>query len=104
MQIEIIRGEQVPMFLQKGAQFIDLRDKEDYDRKHIKNAISMPYDTFEDNYKKLNKTKTYVLYCERGGSSMLGARKMQQAGYHVYSLSGGFMALDNEKMIDSRWL
>lgn len=89
MQIQFIRSEEIKKYLSKGAQFIDLRDREDYEKKHIKNAISIPYEQLEQELYRLQKNRTYVLYCERGSTSMLAAKKMMQKGYQVLSLSGG---------------
>lgn len=97
MDIQFINPEEVNTYLSRGATFIDLRDREDYEAKHIKNAIWIPYDAFEDRFRKLPKGRTYVLYCERGSSSMLAARKMAREGYRVKSLSGGFAALSQMK-------
>ena len=102
MQIQLIRASEVEGYLDRGAQFIDLRDRQDYETKHIRKAISMPYETFERAHRVLDKKKTYVLYCERGSTSMLAARKMMEEGYQVASLSGGIKAFfRNEKNVDS---
>lgn len=97
MQIDFIRPDEVNAYLQKGAQFIDLRDREDYDKKHIKNALSIPYDSMEESYKSLSKDKIYIFYCERGATSILAVRKLSKMGYKVKSLSGGFVALSRMK-------
>lgn len=97
MQIELIRPDEVDQYLQQGAQFIDLRDREDYEKNHIKNALSIPFDVLEEKYKNLSKAKTYVLYCERGASSLLATRKLLKMGYKVKSLNGGYVALSQMK-------
>lgn len=97
MQIEFIKPSEVNDYLRQGARFIDLRDSADYAKKHIKDAISIPYEQFEERYRSLSKNRTYVLYCERGASSMLAAKKMIRAGYRVLSLSGGIMAFSSDK-------
>lgn len=93
MDIDFIRPDQVNEYLQKGAEFIDLREREEYEQKHIKNALSIPYDMLEERHPMLSKNKMYVLYCERGASSMLAVKKLSKLGYQVKSLSGGFAAV-----------
>lgn len=92
MRIQFIKPGEIDVYLSRGAQFIDLRDAEEYREKHIKGAISMPYEQFEMQYKGLPKSRTYVLYCDRGATSMLAVKKMLAEGYEAWSLSGGMEA------------
>ena len=54
------------LFDNKSAIFIDARDVEDYDSGHIKNAVNIPYDSYEEYSEiidKLNIESIYVIYC-----------------------------------------
>lgn len=97
MQIEFVKAGEVNEYLDKGARFIDLRETKEYEKRHIKGAVSIPFDDFENQYQSLPKSKIYVLYCERGASSMLAAKKMLKMGYQVKSLSGGYAAIAHMK-------
>jgi len=68
---------------------IDIRDKEDYEKGHIPYAINIPFDDFEKKSINLSKNKKYILYCERGASSLLLARRMDREGFDALSVSGG---------------
>lgn len=92
MQMQFIMPGEINDYLRRGAQFIDLREPEEYREKHIRGALSIPYEELESRYAGLPKNKKYVLYCERGATSMLASRKMMAAGYDVCSLSGGMAA------------
>ena len=54
------------LFDDKSAVFIDARDAEDYEAGHIENAISIPFDYYED-YEEvmdgLNDAGIYIIYC-----------------------------------------
>ena len=54
------------LFDDKSAVFIDARDAEDYEAGHIENAISIPFDYYED-YEQvmdgLNDAGIYIIYC-----------------------------------------
>lgn len=93
MQIEFIMPGEVEKWRRRGAVFVDLREVEEYREYHIKGAVSMPYEEFENHMHRLSRNREYVLYCDRGATSMLAARKMMSAGYRVRSLSGGMEAL-----------
>lgn len=72
-----------------NVEIIDLRESEDYREQHIKSAVSMPFNIFKAEFRKLSKNKKYVLYCERGATSIIAASLMIKAGYTCYSLAGG---------------
>lgn len=71
---------------------IDIRDKEQFQEKHVKNAISIPLENIEHGYFWLSPQKEVIVYCERGGSSVIAARILQQKGYKVKMLVGGIQA------------
>lgn len=71
---------------------IDLRDKQEYEEYHVENAVNIEYDDFMeiDNYDRvIDKNKSILLYCDRGGRSIYAARKLGMYGYRVKSLAGG---------------
>ena len=48
------------------ALFIDARDMEDFQNGHIKNAINIPYDNYEEYEEiidELDDTAIYIIYC-----------------------------------------
>lgn len=71
---------------------IDLRDKQEYEEYHVRNAINIEYDEFMDidDYDRIiDKNKYIILYCDRGGRSIYAAKKLGVFGYNVKSLAGG---------------
>lgn len=73
-------------------EVIDLREREDYKRGHIRGAKNIPFDEFmkiNDYSKILTGRKTVIVYCVRGGSSIYAAYRLKDKGYHVKSLIGG---------------
>jgi rhodanese-related sulfurtransferase/uncharacterized membrane protein YphA (DoxX/SURF4 family) len=61
------------LFNKKLATFIDARDSEDYNLGHIKNALNIPYDYYEDYEETINTlddTSTYVIYCSGAECSL----------------------------------
>ena len=68
---------------------VDLRDETDYKKMHVKNAININYEKFFDHLEKLDKSKTIVLYCERGSLSLIVAKKLSEMGYRVKTVIGG---------------
>ena len=54
------------LYDEKSAKFIDARDIEDYNAGHMKNAIHIAYDYYEDYediINSLDPTSLYIIYC-----------------------------------------
>jgi len=74
---------------------LDVRTAEEFNSGHIKNAVNIDY--FLDNFKaeldKLDKDKTYLIYCMSGSRSGRALQVMKKIGFrHVYNLEGGIIA------------
>lgn len=77
---------------------LDIRDKYEYNLNHIKNAINIPYNyllTIPENYLKLSIT--YYIYCDNGYKSREVCLFLNELGYKVIDLVGGF-----KKYIDGK--
>lgn len=93
MRVEFVGVHEIKKYQdQKHVTFIDLRDAKEYQKRHIRGAISMPYELFLTRYMTLPRNGVYILYCERGATSILAAAAMLNAGYRVRSLAGGINA------------
>src|ERR1039458_2968592 len=77
-----------------NAQLIDVRTPGEYAEGHLKNArnIDINAGDFEDQLKKLDKSRTVFVYCLSGGRSATAAQKMGEMGFaEVYNMDGGIM-------------
>ncbi len=79
------------------AVFIDARDNAEYREGHIKGAISIPYDKFEQDYPKdeklLSLGKKIITYCHGTGCglSVDVAKDLMKLGYtNVYVMTEGW--------------
>lgn len=76
-----------------GVKVIDIRDAFKYDIGHISNSANIPYDKLLGNYSGyLNKSDVYYIYCQKGITSKRCAKILNEFGYHVYSIAGGYDA------------
>lgn len=79
---------------QKNTVLIDLRTSEEITKKgKIKGATQLDFlgKDAEDQIKKLDKSKTYLIYCAGGGRSGDCALLMEKEGFkHVVNLEKGF--------------
>lgn len=77
-----------------GTNFIaiDTRQTHGFDSEHIPTAINLPHREMTiESTSHLDKTKTYVCYCDGIGcnASTKGALKMAKLGFKVKELIGG---------------
>ncbi|SCX79179.1 rhodanese-like domain-containing protein [Alkaliphilus peptidifermentans] len=70
---------------------LDVRDKKDYDKGHIKDAIAIPYKNLRGQLDELDYRNTYLIYCNTGKDSAKASKIMAESGYpRVFSLVGGY--------------
>lgn len=77
-----------------SAQIIDVRTEEEYNEAHISGAQLIDVEDpprFMDGLEKLDKNKSYYLYCRSGNRADLAFMVMEFNGFkNVYCLEGGF--------------
>lgn len=78
---------------------VDLRSREDYEKKHISGAVWQDWEHIVEELPALladfetthGTLPTHiVLYCDSGHISLITARDLAVRGYSVMSLNGGF--------------
>lgn len=77
-----------------NAVILDVRTQEEVDEGKIPNALHIDIykgQGFIDEVDKLDKTKTYFVYCRSGARSAQACAVMNQLGFEkTYNLLGGF--------------
>ncbi len=79
---------------------IDVRTAEEYQSGHLKGAklIDFRGSDFVDKINKLDKKRTYLLYCRSGNRSGQAMAIFKQNGFtRVYNQQGGIIELNNRK-------
>ncbi len=74
------------------AWVIDVRSREDFAEVHVEGARNIPYEELSIYQKYLPKDKLYILYCDRGSSSLMAAKELSRNGFRAVSLVGGIQA------------
>ena len=89
--VEPISGKMLDYYVgRKDAFLIDLRSCEEYHTGHIKGAVNVPYEEFEEMQSyDFPRKKVLVLYCDRGGASLRAARILARNGYETRTVIGG---------------
>lgn len=73
---------------------IDVRTKGEYNEKHVKGAINIPYDKIDSDI-KLKKEEIILVYCKSGTRSNIAYNTLKKMGYKVVFDLG---SIDNVKL------
>ena len=91
-----INVEQCADMIEKGdIVLLDVRTPEETAEGIIEGAIKIDFygDNFETEVLKLDRDKTYIVYCKAGGRSSNASEMMSKAGFKdVSNLEGGYTA------------
>lgn len=75
----------------RKAQLIDLREKKDFDAKHILGARNLPFTTLKQRMGELRKDLPVYVYDDGKNISIRATLKLRKAGFEqVYWLEDGF--------------
>ena len=92
MEFETISPREIDAYLfRDGYTIVDLREPREFRKLHLKGAVCIPYEQLEERVRLL-KHQTLVLYCERGGSSLMAAKALSEKGFRVKAMIGGIQA------------
>ena len=84
--------------MMNSSIFLDVRSNDEYEVKHIKNAIPMPFSAIycNDCIHKLQRNKKIIVYCNSGIRSKIACGILIQNDFKkVYNLKGGINAWIN---------
>lgn len=100
--VETISAKMLDYYVGRSdALIIDLRERDEFLDGHVRGAVNMPYGELEDN-PDFPRGKILVLYCGRGGSSLMLAKQLAKRGYETRSVIGGFRAYRGRNLVISR--
>jgi len=79
---------------EKDTVVLDVRTPEEFKAGHVPGAVNLDIadENFDKKVEKLDKDKTYIVHCARGGRSARAAAKMKSNFANLYDFSGGMTA------------
>ncbi|WP_137885428.1 cyclic nucleotide-binding domain-containing protein [Pseudomonas sp. 2FE] len=89
---EVSFGEAARL-LSAGAQWLDVRLQEEYERAHALESLNMPLQLLRLKARLLDKARTYLCYCDSGKRSASAVFLLSQLGFKAYALRDGLDAL-----------
>lgn len=104
--IENITPEEAYISIQENKNnpnfvILDVRTPEEFLSEYIENAVNLDYysDTFRNDLDKLDKNKTYFIYCRSGRRSENALNIMKELDFReVYNILGGIIKWKSERL------
>lgn len=75
---------------------IDVREIDEYQSGHIKEAKNMPLSSLQETAETLDKNQSYYIICHSGGRSQMASEYFSSLGYNVTNVMGGMSAWRGE--------
>jgi phage shock protein E len=79
--------------INKGAQIIDVRTKEEYQDGHISGSVNIPLQALSNNISKIKKNKPIITCCASGMRSASAKTFLKSHGFTEVYNGGGWMSL-----------
>jgi rhodanese-related sulfurtransferase len=101
MDLKMIPVNEIERYIGiKGIIIIDLRNPIEYREGHIPTAVNIPFEEIEGKKHLLNRYNQIILYCQRGGISLLVSRQLTKLGYNIINVCGGIHEYKGKLSID----
>ncbi|MGB7556506.1 MAG: rhodanese-like domain-containing protein, partial [Candidatus Korobacteraceae bacterium] len=98
-QLEQITVQELSTRLQSGGlQVLDVRREGEWQAGHIDGVNWYPLDRFKAALPQLERNGPIAVHCKSGYRSMIACSLLQNAGYNVINVIGGFDAWEQAKL------
>jgi rhodanese-related sulfurtransferase len=91
--VEWLTPGKASIMARQGAVVLDVRMREEYEQRSIKDAVNMPLYTMRETAADFDKSKKYIVYCNTGERSAAAAFILSKMGFEVYALQGGISGM-----------
>ncbi|WP_305153796.1 FAD-dependent oxidoreductase [uncultured Clostridium sp.] len=89
-----INVDKVRDLVENGAYIIDVRERIEFEKGHIKGAINIPLSQLRERINEIPKDETVYLHCRTGQRSYNAVLALQNLGYNnVINITGSFLDL-----------
>ena len=89
--LEMVNYDEFWDFVKENdAVILDVRTSKEFSGGAIEGAININVDDLRANLEKLDKNKTYAIYCQVGFRGYLANRIMRNNGFRAVNLNGGY--------------
>jgi NADPH-dependent 2,4-dienoyl-CoA reductase/sulfur reductase-like enzyme/rhodanese-related sulfurtransferase len=89
-RMDVISPEQYLESNNEDTILLDVRTVSEFEKGHIEGALNIPVDSLRERIGELDKDKEIIEYCQVGLRGYIAARILNQNGFKVKNMTGGF--------------
>jgi NADPH-dependent 2,4-dienoyl-CoA reductase/sulfur reductase-like enzyme/rhodanese-related sulfurtransferase len=89
-RMDVISPEQYLESNNEDTILLDVRTVAEFEKGHIEGALNIPVDSLRERIGELDKDKEIIEYCQVGLRGYIAARILNQNGFKVKNMTGGF--------------
>ena len=95
-RVRQVRVDEVRGLVESGAYIVDVREPEEFESGHLKNAVNVPLSQFRARIREIPKDVPVYLHCRTAQRSYYALCELLNSGYrNVYNISGSFLGICN---------
>lgn len=89
-----VKVSQVRELVERGAFIVDVRERNEFEAGHLKNAINIPLSEFRERLDEIPKDRPVYIHCRSGQRSYNVVMALQHLGYaNVINVSGSYLGI-----------
>lgn len=89
-----VKVSDVRKLVEENAFIIDARERREFERGHLKNAVNIPLSEFRKRLDEIPKDRPVYIHCRSGQRSYNMVMALKNMGYdNVYNIAGSFMGI-----------
>ncbi|MBZ9686281.1 CoA-disulfide reductase [Clostridium estertheticum] len=92
-RMDVLTTDEFMAYDKENAIVLDVRTDMEFSNGHIEGAINIPVDSLRERIGELDKSKEILEYCQVGLRGYVAARILQQNGFKVKNLTGGYKSV-----------
>ncbi len=99
-----IHVHEIRRVVEEGNFIVDVRNKDEYEKGHIKGAINIPVGELRDRMDEIPRDVPVYLHCRSGQRSYNAIMALQHRGYkNITNMAGGFMGLSFNEYFNDKY-
>ncbi len=97
--LQFISHHQIEDKLREGAILLDVREPDQYKKKHLPHSMNVPFFSLRMQLKIFNRSKPLIILCEDGKTSQAAAFLLLRNNLDALIITRGMMAYEAENMV-----
>lgn len=94
-KVPTVEASEVEDLVSNGHILIDVREEDEWEAGHHREATHISMSTIEENLSKFTKGNDYIIVCRSGARSSRVSKYLLSKDFNVSNLDGGMKALFN---------